>query len=429
MFGVRKCTPNMLPMASKRKASAGAESDVVVDKQPGGNVVTLSEEGPGGGEGEPEGGVLAGGVLGLLAGGPGDLQRIIAEQAIALAACKEALEAKTIEMRTKLQDAMDLVSTVREATLGGAANVAALLPSVGTFYTRRKDACSVCGSDNAVAYKLRTGTTSVVCRTACGVVSSRVKPEPILFQLSQADSAKQATFVFMFSRSSTMFVPPANLGQRRADLENFVEQYFAHLYAAAEGSPVFPGAGDVFLAPGFYVKLGPANTRLVGWEQVWQTPHSTVDFLSPRQMVSDMHTVLSSKPNAKAVILCNDAVDFGDCVHHFRDFLMSFSPDEQQRVHFVTRRAGGLFRTCATYAADDLLAALDGRHQFVNFPFHPTFFLMRMWEGMNTPLRPDFQDQQLTQRPPNQHRSRFGMDYSDHLLSDAGGQRSFFRMQ
>jgi NAD(P)H-hydrate repair Nnr-like enzyme with NAD(P)H-hydrate dehydratase domain len=91
-------------MTSKRKTSV--QSDVVVDKQPGGNVVTLSE----GEGGEGEGGVLAGGVLGLLAGGPGDLQRIIAEQAIALAACKEALEAKTIEMRTKLQDAMDLVS-------------------------------------------------------------------------------------------------------------------------------------------------------------------------------------------------------------------------------------------------------------------------------------------------------------------------------
>ncbi len=48
--------------------------------------------------------MLAGGLLGLLTGGPGDLQRIVAEQAIALAACKKALEAKTIEMRTKIQD-------------------------------------------------------------------------------------------------------------------------------------------------------------------------------------------------------------------------------------------------------------------------------------------------------------------------------------
>ena len=85
-------------------------------------------------------------------------------------------------------------------------------------------------------------------------------------------------------------------------MERFVEQYFAHMYAA-EGRPVFPGAGDIFLAPGFYVKLGTANTRLVGCEQEWETAHRSVDFLSPRQMVSDMHTVLSSKPDAKAVIL------------------------------------------------------------------------------------------------------------------------------
>jgi hypothetical protein len=98
-----------------------------------------------------------------------------------------------------------------------------------------------------------------------------------------------------------LFVPPSNLLQRRAVLENFAEQYFAHLYAA-EGRPVFPGAGDVFLAPGFYVKLGPANTRLVGWEQEWEAPHRTVVFLSPRQMVSDMHTVLSSKPDANVTL-------------------------------------------------------------------------------------------------------------------------------
>ena len=127
----------------------------------------------------------------------------------------------------------------------------------------------------------------------------------------------------------------------------------------------------------------------MGWEQEWEAEHRTVDFLSPRQMVSDIHTVMSSKPDAKAVILLNDAVDCGDCVHHFRDFLMSFSPDEQQRVHFVTRRAGGLFRTPATYAADDLLAALNGRHQFVNVPFHPTFFFYANVGGYerNAPAR------------------------------------------
>ncbi len=86
----------------------------------------------------------------------------------ALAACKEALEAKTIEMRTKIQHAMDLVAAVREASLGGAAEVAQLLPLVGAFYTRRKDSCSVCGSDDAVALKVRPGTATVVCSTACG---------------------------------------------------------------------------------------------------------------------------------------------------------------------------------------------------------------------------------------------------------------------
>ncbi len=129
----------------------------------------------------------------MLAGGPGDLQRIVDEQAIiiaeqqsALAACAEALQSKTIEMRTKIQDAIYLVATVREASIGGAAEVEALLPLVGAFYTRRKDACSVCGSDDAAAFKARAGTTTltVVCSTtACGVKRrSRVKPEPIPFQ-------------------------------------------------------------------------------------------------------------------------------------------------------------------------------------------------------------------------------------------------------
>ena len=115
------------------------------------------------------------------------LQRTIAEHAVtiaeqqsALAAYKEALEAKT---------------------------------------TRRKDSCSVCGSDDAVAFKVRPGTATVVCSTACSAarrsVSSRVNPDPIPFQLSQqANNAKQATFVFMFSRGSTLFVPPPNLRLR-----------------------------------------------------------------------------------------------------------------------------------------------------------------------------------------------------------------------
>ena len=114
---------------------------------------------------------------------------------------------------------MDLVAAVREASLGGAAEVAQLLPLVGAFYTRRKDSCSVCGSDDAVAFKVRPGTATVVCSTACSAarrsVSSRVNPDPIPFQLSQqANNAKQATFVFMFSRGSTLFVPPPNLRLR-----------------------------------------------------------------------------------------------------------------------------------------------------------------------------------------------------------------------
>ncbi len=171
---------------------------------------------------------MAGGLLGLLTGGPGDLQRIIAEQAIALAACKEALEAKTIEMRTKIQDAMDLVSAVREASLGGAAEVVALLPLVGAFYTRRKDACSVCGSDNAVAYKVRPGTTQVVCSTACGAerqsVISRVKPvhtgaDPVSAKSaglqSQTGYVRLSVFKrFDIVRAAFQFAPaPSRLGK------------------------------------------------------------------------------------------------------------------------------------------------------------------------------------------------------------------------
>ena len=111
--------------------------------------------------------------------------------------------------------------------------------------------------------------------------------------------------------------------------------------------------------------------------------------------------------------------------HHFRDFLMSFSPNEQQRVYFVTRRAGN-FSTCATYAADDLLAAINGHRQFVNVPINPTFFLMRMWEGMNATLRPAFFDPQ--RRPMNRHRSTVEIDYSVHLLPPVDSGRSFVRM-
>jgi hypothetical protein len=58
------------------------------------------------------------------------------------------------------------------------------------------------------------------------------------------------------------------------------------------------------------------------------------------------------------------------------------------------------------------LAAINGRHQFVNFPFHPTFFLRRMWEGMITTLRPNYQESDL---PNNRHRSIVEIDYSGYL--------------
>jgi hypothetical protein len=383
----------------------------------GGNVVSLSE----GGEGERKGGALAGGVLELLAGGPSDLQRIVDEHAIIIADQTRALASKTAELRAKIQAANDLVAVVREASLGGADAVEALLPAVGQFYTRPKDACSVCKSTDAVAFTVRTA--AVVCSTGCGVKRQlKVEPTPLLLN-KQAHDAKQATFVFLYSRGSTLFVPPDNLRQRKEVLDRFVEQYFAHLYVA-EGRPVIPGAGDIFLAPGFYVKLGPANTRLVGWEQEWSVDRTNVEFVSPRQLVSDIRSVLSSKPDANAVILTNDAVDFGDCVHHFRDFLVSFTFNQRQRLFFVTRRSGS-FATCSTYCAEDLLMAIDGRHQFVNVPFHTTFFLRRMWEGMYGTLRAAFFD---PQRPANRQRSLVEIDYSVFLRPPDAAWRSFFRM-
>ena len=226
-----------------------------------------------------------------------------------------------------------------------------MLPAVGSFYTRPKDTCSRvrCGSTDAVCYKQdRSG--SVVCSMGC--LAKRLKPRvmaeptPLLFTKDATD-AKQATFAFLYSRASTLFVPPPNLRQRQEVLDNFAEQYFAHVYAH-DNSLVFPGAGDVFLVSKFYVKLGPANTRILDWEQEWETGAETLEFVSPRQMINDIHSVLSSKPDAKAVILISDPVDIGDCVHHFRDFLVSFSDNERQRLFVVTRRCGpvnsGFFR-------------------------------------------------------------------------------------
>jgi hypothetical protein len=175
-------------------------------------------------------------------------------------------------------------------------------------------------------------------------------PEPLLIA-KKATDAKHATFISLYCRGSSLFVPPSNLLQRQEVLDNFAEQYFAHLYAF-DHSPVFPGAGDVFAIPKFYVKLGPANTRLVNWDQRWEVGAETAEFVSPRQLVSDIRSVLSHKPDANAVILTNDAVDFGDCVHHFREFLLTFTGDERQRMFLVTRRAGS-FLTCATYSAED----------------------------------------------------------------------------
>jgi hypothetical protein len=63
----------------------------------------------------------------------------------ALAACTEALQAKTAEMHAKIQSANDLVEAVRQASIIGREALEKLLPSVGSFYTLPKDSCLVCG--------------------------------------------------------------------------------------------------------------------------------------------------------------------------------------------------------------------------------------------------------------------------------------------
>jgi hypothetical protein len=68
--------------------------------------------------------------------------------------------------------------------------------------------------------------------------------------------------------------------QRQVVLSNVVEQYFRHSYAV-DNSPVFPGAGDIFVIQNFYVKLGPANTRLVDWEQERGPTASQLDAARP----------------------------------------------------------------------------------------------------------------------------------------------------
>jgi hypothetical protein len=176
-----------------------------------------------------------------------DLQRIIDAQAVTIAEQLRALAECKAEMRAQVQFANDLMAEVRAAALRGAEAVAALLPGVGSFYTRPKDTCSRCHSTDAVKYDDKS--RSVVCSTGCLAkrMKSRVMAEPTpLLMTKQATDAKQATFVFLFSRASTLFVPPANLRQRQEVLDNFVEHYFAHFYAV-DHSLVFPGAGDVFL--------------------------------------------------------------------------------------------------------------------------------------------------------------------------------------
>jgi hypothetical protein len=104
-------------------------------------------------------GVQVGAELRMMCLVPGDLQRIIAAQAstiavqeTALAACQEALAAMQDELKAKVQSANDLVAAVRAASDAGGGAVERLLPNVGSFYTRTKDACSVCGSSDAFAF-------------------------------------------------------------------------------------------------------------------------------------------------------------------------------------------------------------------------------------------------------------------------------------
>lgn len=195
-----------------------------------------------------------------------ELQRTIADQAStiaelqsALATCREALVAMKDELRAKVQAANDLVEEVREAAIAGAGAVMALLPTVEKFYTRPKHACSKCGTTDAQALTKKGGSTKPTCYRGCNIERKRPRdqpePTPILLN-QQAKDAKKATFVFIYSRSSPLFVPPQNLDQRRVVLSNFVDRFFHHIYVL-DDSPVFPGAGDIFVIQNFYVKLGP----------------------------------------------------------------------------------------------------------------------------------------------------------------------------
>jgi hypothetical protein len=92
-----------------------------------------------------------------------------------------------------------------------------------------------------------------------------------------------------------------------------------------------------------------------------------------------------------------------------------FSPqNERERLYLLTRVAGA-FSSSATYSAEDLLAAINGQHQFVDVPFYPTFFLRRMWDGMATTLRAHYQSGRVGIR----RRSVLEFDYSDYLVPPA----------
>ncbi len=76
-----------------------------------------------------------------------------------------------------------------------------------------------------------------------------------------------------------------------------------------------------------------------------------------------------------------------------------------------------------TYSTEDLLAAINAFHQFVDVPFHPTFFLKRMWDGMAATLRAYYEAGRVSSR----RRSVVEIDYTDYLESPAVVFRSFFR--
>ena len=108
----------------------------------------------------------------------------------------------------------------------------------------------MCGSTDAVSFTAKNG--SVVCTTGCGSGrrSTRVMAEPIpLLIAKKATDAKHATFIFLYCRGSTLFVPPTNLRQRQEVLDNFAEQYsdstmlICTLVHAVDNSFVVPGAG------------------------------------------------------------------------------------------------------------------------------------------------------------------------------------------